>query len=86
MLKTKMSEATDILLEQMGTIRKLANSSNAKDKELLQDAIITSKTLNGSASNIIKEAAILLAIEQYSNAINSNAKDIMNKLGISYEK
>lgn len=87
MVKTKMSKATDILLEQMEKIRELVNQKQTEaTKEELQSAIITSKTLNGSASSIIKEAAVLLAIEQYANMTNSKAEDIINNLGIEYEK
>lgn len=87
MLKTKMSKATDILLEQMERIKELTNKKQDEaTKEELQSAIITSKTLNGSASSIIKEAAILLAIEQYANMVNVKTDDVITNLGIKYEK
>lgn len=87
MVKTKMSKATDILLEQMEKIRELVNQKQTDDtKEELQSAIITSKTLNGSASSIIKEAAVLLAIEQYANMTNSTTEDVITNLGINYEE
>ena len=87
MVKTKMSKATDILLEQMEKIRELANQKQTNaTKEELQSAIITSKTLNGSASSIIKEAAVLLAIQQYASITNSKTEDIITNLGIEYEE
>ena len=85
MKRTKMSVATDILLEQMQKINNMGGKT-FKDKSELRQAIVTSKTLNGSASNIIKESAITLAMEQYAHSTNIDVDTVVDRLGISYDK
>ena len=80
-----MSVATDILLEQMIRIRKLANAESTPTlRKELMDAINTSKTLNGSAASIIKEAAVALAMEQYANKATIQSNELIEKMGIGY--
>lgn len=86
MKKTKMSVATDILLEQMQKINSMGDGTKHKDKNALRQAIITSKTLNGSASSIIKESAITLAMEQYAHSTNIDVDAVVDRLGISYNE
>jgi len=87
MTRTKMSAATDILLTQMKRIEDLAKDERTdENKLLLREAIIASKTLNGAASSIIKEAATTLAIEKYANSNRTDLDTIINRLGVGYDE
>lgn len=87
MTKTKMSIATDILIDQMKEINSLSSRKrDHKTKKELKDAIIATKTLNGSAANIIKEAAITLAIEKYARYNKQDIEAMITKLGVGYEQ
>lgn len=87
MQKTKMSIATDILIEQMQRINNLSQDvKDPENRKLFKEAITTSKTLNGSASNIIKEAATCLAIEKYSKFLKQDINTVIDRLGINYDE
>lgn len=87
MKSTKMSVATDIILEQMRRINELSKSGlNNKNRKMLKDAITTSKTLNGSTASIIKEAGTMLQISRYADYSKQNINDVVEKLGINYDK